>query len=57
MGALKQYYIEYLSSEEFDLMSDDEFNLWLERKLQQEQIEREEYLQAIGEGMNQNYCN
>jgi len=53
MGALKQMYDDYLSSEDFDLMFNDEYDLWLQNK----QVEEEEYYQAIGDGMNQNYCN
>ena len=47
MGALKEYYHEYLSAEDFDLMFDDEYELWLENK----KVEYEEYLQAIGDGI------
>jgi hypothetical protein len=47
MGALKEHYHEYLTSEDFDLMFDDEYELWLENK----QVEYEEYLQAIGDGI------
>jgi hypothetical protein len=47
MGAIKEYYHDYLSSEEFDLMFDDEYELWLKNK----QVEYEEYLQAIGDGI------
>jgi hypothetical protein len=53
MGALKEHYTEYLSAEDFDLMFDDEYEVWLKNK----QIEKEEYEQAIGDGINQNYCN
>ena len=52
MGALKQLYTEYLSAEDFDLMFDDEYEAWLENK----RVEKEEYEQAIGDGLNQNYC-
>jgi predicted RNA-binding protein associated with RNAse of E/G family len=52
MGAMKEYYHEYLTDTEFDLMFDDEYEMWLENK----QIEKEEYEQAIGDGINQNYC-
>jgi hypothetical protein len=34
-------------------MYDDEFELWLEQR----ELQREEYEQAIGDGLNQNYCN
>ena len=53
MGALKQRFNDYLSAEDFDLMYDDEFELWLEQR----ELQREEYEQAIGDGLNQNYCN
>jgi hypothetical protein len=53
MGALKQHFNDYLSAEDFDLMYDDEFELWLEQR----ELQREEYEQAIGDGLNQNYCN
>jgi hypothetical protein len=53
MGALKQYHHDYLSAEDFDLMFDDEYEMWIQNK----QIEKEEYEQAIGDGMNVNYCN
>jgi len=46
MGAIKEYYHEYLSAEEFDLMFDDEYEEWLNNK----QVEYEEYIQAIGDG-------
>ena len=32
MGILKNYYEEHLSSEEFDLLFDDEYELWLQNK-------------------------
>ena len=32
MGALKEYYNDYLSSEEFDLMTDEEYELWLQQQ-------------------------
>lgn len=48
MGQLKNYYDDYLSEEEFDLMFDDEYELWLKNK----QAEYEEYCQAIGDGIN-----
>lgn len=32
MGALKEYYYEYISSEEFDLMTDEQYEEWLEQK-------------------------
>lgn len=32
MGLLKQYYDDYLSAEDFDLMFDDEYEIWLENK-------------------------
>jgi hypothetical protein len=32
MGQLKKYYDDYLSSEDFDLMFDDEYELWLNNK-------------------------
>ena len=57
MGQLKQMYDDYLTSEDFDLMFNDEYELWLEAKTEQQKVEQEEYYQAIGEGMNQNYCN
>jgi hypothetical protein len=47
MSAIKEYYNEYLTSEDFDLMFDDEYELWLKNK----QAEYEEYCQAIGDGM------
>lgn len=53
MGALKQHFNDYLSAEDFDLMYDDEFELWLEQR----ELQKEEYEQAIGDGLNQNYCN
>ena len=53
MGALKEYYTEYLSAEDFDLMFEGEYETWLENH----KIEKEEYEQAIGDGINQNYCN
>jgi hypothetical protein len=36
-------------------MFDDEYELWLQKK-QQADAEREEYYQAIGDGINSNYC-
>jgi hypothetical protein len=53
MGKLTQMYDDYLSSEEFDLMFDDEYETWLKNQ----EAQREEYYQAIGDGINQNYCN
>lgn len=53
MGLLKQHYDKYLSDLEFDLMFDDEYEQWLENK----KVEEEEYYQAIGDGINPNYCN
>jgi hypothetical protein len=53
MGALKEYHAEYLSDLDFDLMFDDEYEQWLENR----KIEEQEYYQAIGDGINQNYCN
>jgi hypothetical protein len=32
MGLLKNYFDDYLSSEEFDLMYDDEYEMWLNNK-------------------------
>jgi hypothetical protein len=32
MGKLKEYYHEYLTAEEFDLMTDEEYELWLQRE-------------------------
>jgi hypothetical protein len=32
MGLLKNHFDEYLSSEDFDLMFDDEYELWLDNK-------------------------
>jgi hypothetical protein len=32
MGQLKNYFDEYLSSEEFDLMFDDEYEMWLNKE-------------------------
>jgi hypothetical protein len=52
MGALKEYHHDYLTAEDFDLMFDDEYDGWVETN----QIEKEEYEQAIGDGINQNYC-
>ena len=49
MGQLKTAFEEFLSSEDFDLMYDDEYENWLAQK--------EAYEQAIGDGINQNYCN
>ena len=49
MGQLKTAFDDFLSSEDFDLMFDDEYELWL--------LQKEEYEQAIGDGINQNYCN
>ena len=43
---LIQSFSLFLSSEEFDLMLDDEYELWLKNK----QAEYEEYCQAIGDG-------
>lgn len=53
MSAMKEYYHEVLTDTEFDLMFDDEYELWLESKKREE----EEYYSAIGDGMNENYCN
>ena len=53
MGRLKELYEDYLSAREFDLMFDDEYELWLENH----KVEKEEYEQSIGDGLNQNYCN
>jgi hypothetical protein len=30
MGKLKDYYYDYLTSEDFDLMVDDEYEQWIE---------------------------
>lgn len=49
MGQLKTAFDDFLSSEDFDLMFDDEYELWL--------LQKEEYEQSIGDGLNQNYCN
>jgi len=43
---LIQGFNTYLSSEDFDLMLDGEYELWLKNK----QAEYEEYCQAIGDG-------
>lgn len=51
---LNQNFTPYLSSEDFDLMYDDEYEQWYQ---QNRQAQFEEYLQAIGDGLNQNYCN
>lgn len=32
MSLIKEYYHDYLTSEEFDLMYDDEFERWLEEQ-------------------------
>jgi hypothetical protein len=37
MGKLKEYFFDYLSSEEFDLMTDEEYEQWI--KQQQEAME------------------
>ena len=43
MGQLKNYFHEYLTAEDFDLMFDDEYETWLElRQKDQEQIEGEQ---------------
>lgn len=60
MGQIKNFYDDYLSSEDFDLMFDGEYEIWLEdqkAKQQQYEAEQEEYYQAIGDGINSNYCN
>lgn len=41
MGLLKEYYTEYLDSEEFDYQSDEEFYLWVENKQQLEEKQKE----------------
>lgn len=38
MGLLKNYFYEYLSSEDFDLMFDDEYELWLDRQEKQKKL-------------------
>lgn len=48
MGLLKQYFHEYLTSEDYDNMTDDEYELWLVNY----EITKEEYFQAIGDGIN-----
>jgi hypothetical protein len=32
MGAMKEYYHEYLTAEEFDYMTDDDYEQWLAEK-------------------------
>ena len=46
MGLLKEYYTEYLDSEEFDYQSDEEFYLWVENK-QKKQKEMEVNFQPV----------
>ena len=42
MGKLKEYYHEYLTSEDFDYMTDDEYQQWL--------AEKEAYEEALSFG-------
>ena len=46
MGLLKEYYTEYLDSEKFDYLSDEEFYLWVENK-QKKQKEMEANFQPV----------
>lgn len=46
MGLLKEYYTEYLDSEEFDYQSDEEFYLWVDNK-QKKQKEMEVNFQPV----------
>lgn len=53
MGQLKNYYHDYLSSEDFDLMFDDEYELWLKKqqeKIEQSEAEKSAYEEALGWG-------
>lgn len=52
MSAMKEYYHEYLTDTDFDLMFDDEYEMWVANQ----QAHREEYEQALGDGINSNYC-
>jgi hypothetical protein len=50
MGQIKNYFNDYLSSEDFDLMFDDEYEQWLEQRqiqLEAEQAAYEEALSAV----------
>jgi Mg2+ and Co2+ transporter CorA len=46
MGLLKEYYTEYLDSDQFDYLSDEEFYLWVENK-QKKQKEMEANFQPV----------
>lgn len=50
MGKLKNYYFDYLSSEDFDLMFDDEYEEYLKAKEEYElqyEAEKEAYEEAL----------
>jgi len=32
MGSIKEYYYDYLTSEDFDLMYDDEYEQWIKQQ-------------------------
>lgn len=42
MGALKEYYYEYITSEEYDMMTDDEYEQYL--------AEKSAYEEALSQG-------
>ena len=54
MGQLKNFYHDYLSSEDFDLMFDDEYELYLEnkKKCQEQEQQYEEEKAAYEEALS-----
>jgi hypothetical protein len=51
MGELKNYYTDYLSSEDFDLMFDDEYELWLKNRTTEEiEEEKSAYEESLSWG-------
>lgn len=51
MGQLKKYYHEYLTSEDFDLMSDEEYDIWLQKKKEYEILQYEAEKEAYDEAL------
>lgn len=47
MGQIKNYFYDYLTSEDFDLMFDDEYEQWLKNRQEQLDAEQAAYEEAL----------